>query len=174
MTDVELLTGARVRLRRPVVADAEALFAEVTSDPEVTRYLSWAPHPDVAETRRVITDFFNVGDETTWLIDLAGVPVGLCGYRRATPHARELGYVLGRRWWGRGLISEAVVLLVDAVRREPDVYRVCAYCHVDNLASAAVLRRCGLDFEGRLARFAVFPNLGPEPQDCFQFAKAVR
>jgi ribosomal-protein-alanine N-acetyltransferase len=174
MADVEVLTGSRVRLRRPVVADAEALFADVTSDPEATRYLSWTPHPNVAETRRVITDSFNVGDEATWLIELGGEPVGLCGRRRPAPHARELGYVLGRRWWGQGLMSEAVAMLIDATQREPGVYRVSAYCHVDNAGSAAVLRRCGLDFEGRLARYAVFPNLGPEPRDCLQFAKAVR
>jgi [ribosomal protein S5]-alanine N-acetyltransferase len=174
MTDVEVLTGTRVRLRRPVVADAEALFADVTSDPEATRYLSWTPHPNVAETRRVITDFFNVGDDATWLIDLAGKPIGLCGCRRPAPHARALGYVLGRRWWRQGLMSEAVTTLLGAVQREPGVYRVSAHCHVDNVGSAALLRHCGLDFEGRLVRFAVFPNLGPEPQDCLQFAKAVR
>ncbi|HEX7826046.1 MAG TPA: GNAT family protein, partial [Mycobacterium sp.] len=54
------------------------------------------------------------------------------------------------------------------------VYRVSAYCHVDNPGSAGVLRRCGLTLEGRLVRYAVFPNLGPEPQDCLMFGKAVR
>jgi [ribosomal protein S5]-alanine N-acetyltransferase len=174
MPDVDVLTGARVRLRRPVVDDAEALFADVTSDLETTRYLSWLPHPNVAETRRVITEFFNVGDEQTWLVELDGAPIGLCGCRRPTPHTRDLGYVLGRRWWRRGLMSEAVATLRDALEQDPDVYRISAYCHVDIVGSAAVLRRCGLDCEGRLARYAVFPNLGPEPQDCWQFAKAVR
>jgi ribosomal-protein-alanine N-acetyltransferase len=174
MTGVEVLLGPRVRLRRPVVADADALFAEVTSDPEATRYLSWTPHPNVEETRRVITDFLNVGDERTWLIEFAGETVGLCGCRRPAPHVRDFGYVLGRRWWGRGLMSEAFATLVDAVRREPAVHRLSAYCHVDNVASAAVLGRCGFAPEGRLVRYAVFPNLGPEPRDCLQFGKAVR
>jgi RimJ/RimL family protein N-acetyltransferase len=39
---------------------------------------------------------------------------------------------------------------------------------------AVVLRRCGLTLEGRLARYAVFPNLGREPQDCLMYRKAVR
>ena len=63
MADVKDLTGERVRLRAPALEDAGELFTSVASDPEVTRYMSWTAHPDVAETRRVITDVFNIGGE---------------------------------------------------------------------------------------------------------------
>ena len=62
MAEVKVLTGDRVTLRAPRLADAEELFASVASDPEVTRYMSWTPHPDVDEMRRVITELFNVGE----------------------------------------------------------------------------------------------------------------
>jgi RimJ/RimL family protein N-acetyltransferase len=71
-------------------------------------------------------------------------------------------------------MSEVVQVLIDAARCDPTVHRVSAYCHVDNAGSAGVLRRCGLTLEGRLARYAVFPNLGPEPQDCLMYGRAVR
>lgn len=174
MPTVETLTGPRLRLRAPVVDDAEALFARIASDPEVTRYLSWRPHPDVAETRRVITSLFNVGAERTWLIEVGGEVVGLCGSRRVQPYAVELGYCLARSYWRQGLMSEAVSMVLDEERRDPSVYRVSAYCHVDNAGSAGVLRRCGLSLEGRLARYAVFPNISEEPQDVLLFGKAVR
>jgi RimJ/RimL family protein N-acetyltransferase len=51
---------------------------------------------------------------------------------------------------------------------------VTAHCHVDNTASAALLERSGLVFEGRLARYAVLPNISVEPQDCLLFGKALR
>ena len=70
MANVKILTGERVGLRAPRLQDADELFASVASDPEVTRYMSWTPHLDVDETRRVITELFNVGDERTWLIEL--------------------------------------------------------------------------------------------------------
>jgi ribosomal-protein-alanine N-acetyltransferase len=176
MINVRTLNGTRVRLRAPRLADADAMFAALTSDPEVTRYLSWTPHPDVQETRRVITELFNVGDEPTWLIEWHDTNelVGTCGWLRPRPHAVDLGYCLGRRWWRRGIMSEVVGVLIDEARLDPTVYRVSAYCHVDNAGSAAVLRHCGLALEGRLARYAVFPNLGPEPQDCLMFATALR
>lgn len=174
MPESEILTGPRVRLRPPVVDDAEALFTRVASDPEVTRYLSWRPHPGVEETRRVITSLFNVGEERTWLIEFAGEVVGVCGRRRPQPHEIELGYCLGRSWWRQGLMSEAVSMVVDEVARDPSVYRVSAYCHVDNAGSVGVLRRCGLALEGRLARYGMFPNISDEPADALLFGKAVR
>jgi ribosomal-protein-alanine N-acetyltransferase len=174
MAPAPTLTGPRVRLRAPAVTDADAVFTRISSDPEVTRYLAWRPHPDVTETRRVITSLFNVDKEITRLIEVDDVAVGLCARRYRQPHEIELGYCLARDWWGRGLMSEVVALLLDEIARDTAVYRVSAFCHVDNAASAGVLRRCGLTPEGRLARYSMFPNISDEPQDVLLFGKALR
>ena len=176
MADVKALTGTRVILRAPRLADAEELFASVASDPEVTRYMSWTPHPDVDETRRVITELFNVGDERNWLIELrdSGEIVGTCGFRRVQAHSVDFGYCLSRRWWGQRLMAEVAQLLLAEMESDQKVYRISAICHVDNTRSARVLERAGLSFERRLVRHTVFPNLSAEPQDVLQFAKAVR
>jgi [ribosomal protein S5]-alanine N-acetyltransferase len=176
MADIEVLNGPRVTLRAPALDDAELLFERIASDPEVTRYLSWTTHATVDETRRVITELFNVGGETTWLIELrdGGGPIGLCGWRRPQPHTVEIGYCLGRQWWRKGIMSEVLPLLLDKAGQDPTVYRVTAHCHVDNTGSAAVLERSGLTLEGRMARYAVLPNISAEPQDCLLFGKALR
>jgi RimJ/RimL family protein N-acetyltransferase len=148
VSDIEVMTGPRVTLRAPTLDDAEPIFERMASDPEVSHYMSWRPHRDVGETRRVIAEIFNVGGETVWLIELRGGdgPVGVCGWRR----------------------------LLDKAKRDPTVYRVTAHCHVDNIASARLLQRSGLTFEGRLARYAMLPNISVEPQDCLLFGMALR
>ena len=119
---------------------------------------------------------FNVGEDRTWLIELieTGEVAGLCGLRRRERHLVELGYCLGRRWWGHGLMPEAVGTLLEWLNRDPAIYRVSATCHVDNTRSTRVLERSGLVYEGRLARYAMFPNISTEPQDVLQYAKALR
>jgi ribosomal-protein-alanine N-acetyltransferase len=176
MADNDVLTGSRVILRPPTLDDAEVLFKRIACDPAVTRYLSWRTHPDINETRRVLTALFNVGQEHTRLIELrdSGDMVGLCGWRMLSPHTVEIGYCIARRWWGQRLTPEVVSILLDEVGRDPAVYRVSAMCHVDNTRSARVLQRCGLSLEGRLVRYCVFPNLSAEPQDVLLYGKAVR
>ena len=171
------IAGPRLVLRPPMPDDAGALFQRVARDPEVTRYLQWTPHADVAATRRVITEKLNVSDdEKTWAIALrhSDDVVGLTSCRRSVPHSVEIGYCLGRRWWGKGYMPEVLDLLLAALESDPGVYRVWATCHVDNGRSVRVLQRAGFELEGRLARHAVYPTIGPEPQDSLLYAKALR
>ena len=73
-------------------------------------------------------------------------------------------------------MSEVAQLLIDEARSDgATVYRISAYCHVDNPGSAGgapTMRPHGS--KAGLRDIAVFPNLGPEPQDCLMFGKAVR
>jgi len=100
--------------------------------------------------------------------------VGMLSCARPLPYAAEIGYSVGRRWWGKGLMSEALDMLMATLRADPDVYRVWATCHVDNVRSARLLERADFTLEGRLARHAIYPNLGAEPRDSLLYAKALR
>jgi RimJ/RimL family protein N-acetyltransferase len=173
----ERITGPRLLLRPPVLDDAGQLFQRVARDPQVTKYLLWTPHPDVAATRRVITERLNVEDHArTWVIALrhSDEIIGMISGRLSVRHSVEIGYCIGRRWWGKGLMSEALDMLVAALDADHEVYRIWATCDVDNERSARLLLRAGFVLEGRLTRHAVYPNLGPEPRDSLLYAKALR
>lgn len=172
----DVLIGARILLRAPRAADAPVLFASVTSDPKVTEYLSWMPHPDVDETRRVIKELFNVGDDHTWVVVLpdSGEVIGQLGYRRPQVPAAEMGYCMAVRWWGRGLMSEAVGVALRQLQQDPQLRRVTAAVHVDNARSARLLSRCGFELEGGAVRHTVFPNLSLNPQDCLLYVRTMR
>jgi [ribosomal protein S5]-alanine N-acetyltransferase len=171
------IVGARLLLRPPHLDDAGAIYQRIARDPEVTKYLLWAPHPDVAATRRVITEKLNVtDDERTWAITLRsnGDVIGLTSCRRPKRHSVEVGYCIGQRWWGKGLMSDALAMLMAALETDGHVYRVWATCHVDNQRSTQLLERAGFVLEGRLARHAVYPTTGPEPRDSLLYAKVLR
>jgi RimJ/RimL family protein N-acetyltransferase len=171
------MLGSRLLLRRPVLSDAGALFQRVARDRAVTKYLLWSPHPNVATTRRVIAEKLNASDEErTWAIELrhSGDVIGLTSCRRSAPESVEIGYCLGRKWWGKGLMLEVLDVLLSALEADRGVFRVWATCSVDNERSARLLERAGFLLEGRLARHAVYPSMGPEPRDSLLYGKALR
>jgi len=173
----ERIEGPRLLLRLPVVDDAGPLYQRIGRDPQVTKYLLWTPHPDVDATRRVISERMNVDPRVrTWVMVLrhSDEIVGMISCARPLPYTAEIGYSLGRRWWGKGLMSEALGMLMTTLQADPDIYRVWATCHVDNDRSIRLLERAGLALEGRLARHTIYPNLGTEPDDSILYGKALR
>ena len=62
---------ARMLLRKPRAADAPLMFSAYAQDLAVTRYLTWRPHADIAETRAVIDRFlaaWEKQEEFCWLL----------------------------------------------------------------------------------------------------------
>lgn len=168
-------TTARLVLRPIAASDAEAIFAAYAQDPEVTRYMVWRPHRDVAETRAYLAGCVTLSPDAARVYAIVGRGDGsLCGslhLRRPAPHRVEVGYCLARASWGLGLMTEALGSVVDWALTHPDLFRIAAVCDTKNPASARVMEKCGLAREGLLRRFMVHPNLSDEPRDCFVHAR---
>ncbi len=96
--------------------------------------------------------------------------MGAIGVRREA-HRLELGYVLARRHWGYGFMSEAVTAVVDWAFSELSVLRIGAVCDIDNQRSARLLERAGFEREGVLRSWAVHPNISATPRDCYSYSK---
>jgi len=63
----------------------------------------------------------------------------------------ELGYILGRVFWGQGFASEAVIAMID-VARTVGLGGLQAYCFLENPASARVLEKAGFANIGTIIR----------------------
>src|SRR3989442_13510776 len=112
MTPAEVIEPGRVRLRRPVMEDAAAIFSTYAQDPEVARFVSWSVHPSVDVTRKFVEEDCVAGWKTgqvfPWLITLAagGDVAGGIDLPPGATRA-EIGDVLAPPRWGRGLMTEA-------------------------------------------------------------------
>ena len=156
----ERIETARLVLRKPSLADAEAIFSCYASDPRVTRFMSWPRHRSVIDTRAFLT--FSDAEWEKWpagpyLIEAGEKLLGSTGLGFETPVLAETGYVLAVDAWGFGYATEALKAIVT-LARELGV-GLHAYCHPENVRSARVLQKCGFT-EDRLPRRAMhFPNL---------------
>ena len=165
----------RLVLRQPTASDAPAIFDSYARDPEVVRYLTWRPHGSIADTHAFIDAIrsrWEVHSELTWALTLRGDDrlIGMIGLR-PRGFKSDIGYVLARPHWGRGLMTEAGGTIVDLAFTDPAVHRVWAVCDADNRASARVLEKIGMTCEGVLRRWIVHPNVSDQPRDAFCYAR---
>jgi ribosomal-protein-alanine N-acetyltransferase len=151
------LETERLLLRKMRLDDAEAMFA-YASDPEVTRYVPWDTHRSMEDSESFLgfaTEGYERGDFGGWGVVLKddGVFIGTCGIDvgYAPEHARaELGYVLSREHWGKGLMPEAVRAVIRFSFGRMGLNRVEARCIAENTASARVMEKAGMTYEGTL------------------------
>jgi RimJ/RimL family protein N-acetyltransferase len=171
----DVLSTERLTLRPPRAADAQAIFDNYASDPEVTRYLQWPPHHEVEGVRAFLRDNAEnqgAGKALNWAITETAVDsvIGMITLRLESAVRAELGYVLARAYWGRGYMPEAASRVIALGLGPLNRFRVYAYTDFENLQSARVLEKSGMKREGLLHRYAVHPNLSPDPRDALMYA----
>jgi RimJ/RimL family protein N-acetyltransferase len=165
----------RLELRPPVEADAPNIFQRYGQDEMVCKYLSWMPHKSLDDTlaflsRSINKDAPNPIDNFLIFSRETGQLLGSVGGGLQAARV-QFGYCLARDAWGHGYATEAARAFVDAVMNDPAVWRIQAFCDVENTASAHVLEKIGLTFEGTLRRYMVLPNLGDAPRDVHCYAR---
>ena len=156
LKDLPTLETERLILRKMVLNDAEAVFA-YASNSEVSRYTLWETHRSIEDSRAFLefaTQKYENGGEPDWGIVYRGngCLVGACGLVNwEAEHARaEVGFVLSREYWGRGLMSEAVRAMLRFGFERMNLNRIEARCIAENAASARVMEKAGMVYEGTL------------------------
>src|SRR5204863_8911861 len=60
----------------------------------------------------------------------------------------ELGYCIGRPYWGQGIVPEAVRAIMKLGFEQIGLNRIEARCFIENKASARVMEKCGMKYAG--------------------------
>ena len=161
------LKTPRLILRRMTRRDAGDMF-EYAHDPEVTRYLLWAPHPDRAYTLRYlrqVENSYKKGKFYDWGVEYRAERkfIGTCGVTAFDlPNSTaELGYVISPAYSGRGIATEALSRVIEFCFLELGLNRLEAHYLVGNEPSRRVMEKCGMSFEG-VRRGSLFVRDGYE------------
>jgi len=161
-----LLETERLILRKFTPEDAEPMFRNWANDTDVTRFLTWPPHGTIDNTRKVIDLWVNSYEELShysWAIELKslGEPIGSIAAMNPNEKVSsvEIGYCIGKAWWGQGYVAEALRAIVKFLFEDVGVNRMNAIHDPRNPNSGAVMRKAGFTFEAA-KRQAGFNNLG--------------
>ena len=148
----------RLILRRYVIEDADAMYKNWASDSEVTKFLTWQPHSSVDVSRSIIEDWLKeYSDEKYyhWAIvlkDNGNEPIGGISAVQMNEDISmvHIGYCLGRAWWRRGIMSEALKAVMDFMFDTVEVNRVESRHDPMSPNSGKVMQKCGMKYEGTL------------------------
>jgi RimJ/RimL family protein N-acetyltransferase len=168
------LLTPRLEVREFAAEDLEALF-EVLCDPRVTRYMLHSPRNrhEVEAYLEQVRGFQREKPRSAWELAVTerqtGTLIGACTLTFLAPGEADLGYLLSRRVWHRGLASEIAAALVDAGFESLGLRRISSTVDVRNLASLRVLEKTGLRWEATLRRLR---KVRGEWRDCHLLAIA--
>ncbi|MDC0886709.1 GNAT family N-acetyltransferase [Altererythrobacter sp.] len=140
-------------LRRPELSDNDQLIS-LANDWEVAEYLARLPHPYGLED----ADFFFtevVEKEMTWAITIDDKFIGTIGLVQHDDDSLELGYWIGRAFWGNGFVTEAARAVVSWAQINMSGRRITSGYFIGNEASRRILEKLGFVETARSSRFAL-------------------
>ena len=145
------LESPRLRLRPLALDDARHLATLFEGDWDAIKRTGRMPYPPTERAVRRWIDA-HLGASQAFLVIRKddGKALGSGGFG-GTAAVAELGYVLGRAYWGRGYATEVVRALLDHAR-SLGLRQLDAYSFVDNPASARVLEKAAFDHLGVIER----------------------
>ncbi|MCC3467636.1 MAG: GNAT family N-acetyltransferase [Microcoleus sp. PH2017_06_SFM_O_A] len=134
LANLPIIETERLLLRKITLNDASDMF-EYASNPEVSEYTMWSTHTSIEDTKyflKSLTKMYKRKELVDWgIVHKAEKKfIGTCGYVEwSMTHSRaEIGYALSARYWREGV----------------------GRCEVNNIASARVMEKVGMQLEGIL------------------------
>ena len=143
----------RLILRPWRESDAGTLY-KYAKDPEIGPAAGWPPHTSIEDSLDVIRTVFSAPEIYAVVLKETGEPIGSIGLlfgesshvAGILPDEAEIGYWIGKPYWGQGLIPEAVRCLLLRCFTDLDISAVWGAYYDGNTKSRRVLDKCGFRF----------------------------
>ena len=147
------LETKRLILRRWEDSDAENLY-KYAKDPDIGPIAGWPAHQSIEESRDVIRNVFNGKEAYAVCLKSDGKAIGaielkLNGHTDMTDRDDEceLGYWIGKPFWGQGIIPEAAKEMLRHGFEDLGMTRIWAGYYEGNTKSKRVQEKCGFRYE---------------------------
>lgn len=156
--ELPVLETERLLLRKVTFDDAEDLF-DYGSNEEVTRFVTWDTYQtidDALQFIEMIIGRYQNSEVAPWGIEekATGKLIGTIDFVWWQPQHKkaEMGYALSRKYWNKGIMTEAAKAVVAFGFEQMDLVRIQARCLVDNTGSSRVMEKAGMTYEGTLRK----------------------
>ncbi len=153
----------RLILRQYQMTDAEDMFRNWVTDPEVSKFWGWEPHKDIEETKTLLSVWmkeYTRMDHYHWVIVHKATSQAV-GYIYLIEMNDEKGsasvhFLLSRKYWNQGIMTEACKAVLDFSFSKIGMLSIHTRHHVDNPASGRVMQKSG--FRYMVTQYREIPN----------------
>lgn len=148
-----MIETERLLLRPWLESEAEIMY-KYASDPDIGPIAGWAPHTSIENSLEIIRTVFSAPETYAVVLKETGEPVGSCGIvfsdglhsAEMGQAEAEIGYWIGKPYWGQGLIPEAVKALLARCFKDLMLDAVWCGYYDGNTKSKRVCEKCGFRY----------------------------
>jgi len=148
-----MIETERLILRPWHEKDAESLY-KYASDPDIGPVAGWPPHKSIEDSLNIIKTVFSAPETYAATLKSTNEPIGCCGIMFSNSlnaanmesNEAEIGYWIGKSFWGQGLIPEAVRALLARCFNELSLSAVWCVHYEGNHKSRRVCEKCGFTY----------------------------
>ena len=145
----ELITGSLV-LRKLKKEDAESIFNNWASDPEVTKYVTWNTHSSIEQSKQILNIWLKEYENPKTVrfgitLKDSGELIGAIDVVDYVDGNPEIGYCLSRKYWNKGYMTEACNTLVNYLF-DIGYKTIVIEADENNIGSNRVIEKCGFEF----------------------------
>ena len=159
-----VIETSRLLLRQISPLDVDNIF-EYASDTDVTPFVIFETHITKEDSLSFIQfacEEFEKQSSIIWAILLKSENkmIGTIDLRNYNSIHRcgEVGYVIGKQYWNKGFVSEAMKAVIDYGFGELNLNRIESHCEHENTGSWHVMENCGMKYEGTLREKVFIKN----------------
>jgi RimJ/RimL family protein N-acetyltransferase len=156
-----IIKNKKFTLRRLKMSDKESLARNINNK-TIARNLLVIPYPYTAKDAKKFIHRTQKSqkkkppEEIIFGIEIEGEVVGTVGIHRIKKnHQAEIGYWIGKKYWGKGIMTEVVKMVTAYCHQKLKLRRIYAKVFIFNEASKKVLEKNGYQLEGIMKKEAL-------------------
>lgn len=176
--DFSILESDRLLLRKLCKSDAEQMYNNWASSEKVTKYLTWPRHKSIEESKEILDIWekeYESGMNYRWGIVYKenDCLIGTIDtvYLDLENRIAGIGYVISEEYWGKGLVTEALELVLEYLIMQEGFIIVKANHDIDNPASGKVMEKAGMKFESIVQKGYIKGNKEAGDLICYSITK---
>lgn len=166
---VEKLESKRLYFRPFRVEDSESVF-EYSSDEETVKYLTWKAHSTIDQTIATIKDYLMKPGIYAIVLKTEEKVIGCIDIRLLENNKATFGYVLNRKYWNMGYMSEALQSFIDYMFKKLNIDEIIGIHEKGNDASATVMKKCHMRLKSVVKNEKINNKVADYSLVCIQFS----